>query len=78
MLSETEVIEDVRDNHLEDNSVSNPDTTLRGSYTEKVLRCTHDICVNGNRVFSVNEACTVWYYSDGKVHLYRWILSGIS
>lgn len=77
VLSEVKVTE-VRDNLQKDNTVSNPDTTLRGSYTEKVLQCTHDIYVNGNRIFSVEEACTVWYYSDGKVHLYRRTLSGIS
>lgn len=78
VLSETKVTEDVRDNLYQDDSVGYSDTVLRGSYTEKVLQCTHDIYVNGTRVFSVEEACTVWYYSDGKVHLYRRTLIGSS
>lgn len=78
VLSEMEVINGVRDDSIGDISMSNPSTSSRGSYTEKVLQCTHDVYVNGNRVFSVNEACTVWYYSDGKVHLYRRTLSGVS
>ena len=78
VLSEMEVINGVRDDSVGDILMSNPDTSSRGSYTEKVLQCTHDIYVNGNRVFSVEEACTVWYYTDGKVHLYRRTLTGIS
>lgn len=76
VISETKVTEDVRDNLYQEDSVSVPDTMLRGNYTEKVLQCPHDIYVNGNRVFSVDEICTVWYYSDGKVHLYKRTLSG--
>ena len=78
VLSETKKIEDDRDNIHEDELVGSTDMILRGSYTEKVLQCTHDIYVNGTRIFSVEEACTVWYYSDGKVHLYRRTLTGVS
>ena len=76
VISETKVTEDVSGMLYTENSVSTPDAMTRGSYIEKVLQCTHDIYVNGNRVFSVDEVCTVWYYPDGKVHLYRRILSG--
>lgn len=48
MLSETKVMEDVRDKLQMENSGNHPDIALRGSYTEKVLQCTHDIYVNGN------------------------------
>lgn len=78
VLSETKVTEDDRDNLYKDTLIGYPDMMVRGSYTEKVLQCTYDIFLNGNRVFSVEEACTVWYYSDGKVHLYRRTLTGIS
>lgn len=71
VLSEIEVIEDDNDSFYRETSGSNPYTIARESYVERVLQCTHDIYVNGSRVFSVEETCTVWYYSDGKVHLYR-------
>lgn len=78
VISETKVTEAVEDSFQKDTLTSDSDMKARGSYTERVLQCTHDIYVNGNRIFSVEEACTVWYYSDGKVHLYRRTLSGIS
>lgn len=78
VISETKVMEAVEDSFQKDTLTSDSDMKARGSYTERVLQCTHDIYVNGNRIFSVEEACTVWYYSDGKVHLYRRTLSGIS
>lgn len=78
VLSETNVVENVRNNLQTDNLSSNFYTTVRGSYIEKVLQCTHDIYMNGNCVFSVYETCTVWYYPNGKVHLYRRTLSGTS
>lgn len=76
VLSETKVTGDDKDSLYRDTLGSNPYTIVRGSYIEKVLQCTHDIYVNGSRVFSVDETCTVWYYADGKVHLYRRTLAG--
>lgn len=78
VISETKVTEAVGDSFQKDTLTGDSDMKARGSYTERVLQCTHDILVNGNRVFSVDETCTVWYYSDGKVHLYRRTLSGTS
>lgn len=76
VLSEIRVIEDDKDSTYRATSGNSSYMTLGESYIEKELKCTHDIYVNESRVFSIDEICTVWYYSDGMVHLYRRTLTG--
>lgn len=55
--------------------ICEPEFQTRASYDERLLSYVHELYVNDVLVAWVVEDCTVWYYTDGKVHLYRRVLT---
>lgn len=50
--------------------VSEPKFMTRASYEERELTSTELAISNGQVVVTITRKCKVWYYTDGKVHLY--------
>lgn len=55
--------------------ISEPRFQTEASYVERLLSYAHELNVDGELVAWVEEDCTVWFYTDGKVHLYRRVLT---
>lgn len=78
LLNETEIIRDTTVSLPADNSVYMTYAAQGDNYTEKLLSCTHNYYLDGILAYSIDEVCTVRYYSDGKVHLSSRTLTGVS
>ena len=51
-------------------TVSNAPQDSRASYEVYEYSESFNIYINGEHVATPTEVCTVWHYTDGKVHLY--------
>lgn len=50
--------------------ISGSQFQTEATYVEGLLSYVHELNVDGEVVAWVEENCTVWFYTDGKVHLY--------